>query len=75
MSKYQQLCMYITVQFLFALCYATIMFHLYFHFIIFVVLFPITVFARRDGAEEAGWTLDRKIRVRFPAYPHRVWAL
>ena len=21
------------------------------------------------------WTLDRKIRVRFPAYPHRVWAL
>ena len=23
----------------------------------------------------AGWTLDRKIRVRFPAYPHRVWAL
>ena len=31
--------------------------------------------ARRDGAEVAGWTLDRKIRVRFPAYPHRVWAL
>ena len=25
--------------------------------------------------EVAGWTLDRKIRVRFPAYPHRVWAL
>ena len=22
-----------------------------------------------------GWTLDRKIRVRFPAYPHRVWAI
>ena len=26
-------------------------------------------------AQVAGWTLDRKIRVRFPAYPHRVWAL
>ena len=38
----------------------------------------ITVYnslARRGGAEVAGWTLDRKIRVRFPAYPHRVWAL
>ena len=33
------------------------------------------VTARRGGAEVAGWTLDRKIRVRFPAYPHRVWAL
>ena len=32
-------------------------------------------YARRVGAEVAGWTLDRKIRVRFPAYPHRVWAL
>ena len=31
--------------------------------------------ARRGGAAVAGWTLDRKIRVRFPAYPHRVWAL
>ena len=30
---------------------------------------------RRGGAEVAGWTLDRKIRVRFPAYPHCVWAL
>ena len=30
--------------------------------------------ARRGGAVVAGWTLDRKIRVRFPAYPHRVWA-
>ena len=30
---------------------------------------------RRGGAEVAGWTLDRKIRVRFPAYPHWVWAL
>ena len=30
---------------------------------------------QRGGAEVAGWTLDRKIRVRFPAYPHRVWAL
>ena len=30
--------------------------------------------ARRGGTEVAGWTLDRKIRVRFPAYPHRVWA-
>ena len=25
--------------------------------------------ARRGGAEVAGWSLDRKIRVRFPAYP------
>ena len=33
------------------------------------------LFARRGGAEVAGWTSDRKIRVRFPAYPHRVWAL
>ena len=31
--------------------------------------------ARCGGAEVAGWNLDRKIRVRFPAYPHRVWAL
>ena len=31
--------------------------------------------ARLGGAEVAGWTLDRKIPVRFPAYPHRVWAL
>ena len=31
--------------------------------------------ARRGGVEVAGWTLDRKIRVRFPAYPHCVWAL
>ena len=29
----------------------------------------------RGGAEVAGWTFDRKIRVRFPAYPHRVWAV
>ena len=21
------------------------------------------------------WTVDRTIRVRFPAYPHREWAL
>ena len=31
--------------------------------------------ARRGGVEVAGWTWDRTIRVRFPAYPHRVWAL
>ena len=31
--------------------------------------------ASRGGAEAAGWTLDRKIRIRFPAYPHRVLAL
>ena len=30
---------------------------------------------RRGGVEVAGWTVDRKTRVRFPAYPHRVWAL
>ena len=29
----------------------------------------------RGGVEVAGWTLDRKTRVRFPAYTHRVWAL
>ena len=31
--------------------------------------------ARRGGVEVAGWTVDRAIRVRFPAYPHRVCAL
>ena len=35
----------------------------------------IFFFVRRGGAEVAGWTLDREIRVRFLAYPHRVWAL
>ena len=38
------------------------------------VCFSILI-ARRGGAEVAGWTLDRKIRVRFLAYPHCVWAL
>ena len=33
------------------------------------------VLARRGGVEVAGWTLDRTIRVRFPAYPHHVLAL
>ena len=41
---------------------------LYFHF---VIKYPP---ARRGGAEVEGWTLDWKIRVLFPAYPHRVWA-
>ena len=27
------------------------------------------------GVEVVCWTLDRTIRVRFPAYPHRVWSL
>ena len=31
--------------------------------------------AHRGDAEVAGWTLDWKNLVRFPAYPHRVWAL
>ena len=31
--------------------------------------------ACRGSAEVAGWTLDRKIPVPFPAYPHCVWAL
>ena len=26
------------------------------------------------GVEIAGWTMDRKTQVRFPAYPYRVWA-
>ena len=34
-----------------------------------------THIARRGGAEVEGWTLDRTIRVRFPAYPHCVWAI
>ena len=34
-----------------------------------------TLYRTTGGAEVAGWTLDRKIWVRFPAYPHRVWAL
>ena len=37
--------------------------------------FPFNNVARRGGAEVAGWTLDRKIRVRFPAYPHCMWTL
>ena len=41
----------------------------------FVKLFRIMESAADTGVEVAGWTLDRKIRVRFPAYPHRVWAL
>ena len=32
-------------------------------------------FARRGGVEVAGWTVDRKIQVRFPPYPNCVWAL
>ena len=31
--------------------------------------------ARRESAEVSGWTFDRKIRVRFPAYPHHRCAL
>ena len=50
------------------------------HFSLFMVLYIFCwscewVIVRRGGAEVAGWTLDRKIRVRFPAYSHRVWAL
>ena len=30
---------------------------------------------RRGGVEIAGWTMDRKTWVQYPAYPHRVWAL
>ena len=40
-----------------------------------VCIFLKMTLARRGGVEIAGWTLDRKIRFRFPAYPHRVWAL
>ena len=40
-----------------------------------IMIFMLAATARRSGAEVAGWTLDRRIRVRFPAYPHRVWAL
>ena len=39
--------------------------------LILLILLPNT---SRGGTEVAGWTVDRKIRVRFPAYPHRVWA-
>ena len=35
----------------------------------------ISHFARRGGVEVAGWTVDRKTQVRFPAYPHREWVL
>ena len=31
--------------------------------------------ARHDGVDVAGWTVDRTFRLRFPAYPHRMWAL
>ena len=44
--------------------------------LLIILFYPyIGGLARRGGAELVGWTLDRKIRVRFPAYPHRVWAL
>ena len=44
--------------------------------LLIILFYPyIAGLARRGGAEVAGWTLDRKIRVWFPAYPHRVWAL
>ena len=33
------------------------------------------VIARRGGVEVAGWTLDRKTQVQFPAYPHCVLTL
>ena len=45
------------------------------YFVFTLPVFSATKNARRVGAEVAGWTLDRKIRVWFPAYPHRVWAL
>ena len=48
----------------------------FFFIYIFTVVFSVIFTrARRGGAEVAGWTLDRKIRVRFPTYPHCVWAL
>ena len=31
--------------------------------------------ACRSGVEEAGWTVDRDIPVRFQTYPHHMWAL
>ena len=31
--------------------------------------------SKTGGVEVAGWTVGRNTRVRFPAYPHRVWAL
>ena len=30
--------------------------------------------ACRGGVEVASWTADREFRVRFSAYPYRVWA-
>ena len=38
-------------------------------------MFFIFSSACRGGAEVAGWTVDQTIRVRFPAYPHRLLAL
>ena len=31
--------------------------------------------ARGGGTKVSGWTVHRKNLVRFPTYPHRVWAL
>ena len=31
--------------------------------------------ARRGGVEVAGWTVDRKTWVQFPAYTYCMWAL
>ena len=36
--------------------------------------FSVVIQACRSDVEVAGWTVDQKTRVRFPAYPHRVWA-
>ena len=45
----------------------------------FVLIFNTCIFpndaASCGGVEVAGWTVDLTIRVRFLAYPHRVWAL
>ena len=36
--------------------------------------FPTVRHNRRGGVEETGWTVDKKIRVRFPVNPRRMWA-
>ena len=35
----------------------------------------LNTIARCGGVEVAGWTVDRKIRVRFPAFPRRLYAV
>ena len=44
-------------------------------FLIFTNDARTLLYARRDGVEVEEWTVDRRVRIRFPVYLFRVWAL